>query len=65
MSESGFETYLFKERSERWEIKNKIEKVEKKLKYMLSNDNNACFGKYIRKNIWKIRLVNCFHSLTL
>ena len=38
MSESGFETYLIMDRGKRWEIKNKIEKVERKLKYMLSDD---------------------------
>ena len=27
--------------------KTKIEKVERKLKYMLSDDNNARFGKYL------------------
>ena len=47
MSESEFETYLIMERGERWEIKNKIEKVERKLKYMLSDDINAHFGKYL------------------
>ena len=47
MSESEFETYLIMERGKRWEIKNKIEKVERKLKYMLSDDINACFGKYL------------------
>ena len=37
------------ERGKRWEIKNMIEKVamERKLKYMLSDDNNAPFGKYV------------------
>ena len=38
MSESGFETDLIMERGKRWDIKNKIEKVERKLKYMLSDD---------------------------
>ena len=47
MSESGFETYLIMERGKRWEIKNKIKKEERKLKYMLSDDNNARFGKYL------------------
>ena len=47
MSESGFETYLIMESGKRWEIKNKIEKVERKLKYMLSDDDNARFGKYL------------------
>ena len=47
MSESGFETYLIMERGKRWEIKNKIERVDRKLKYMLSDDNNARFGKYL------------------
>ena len=35
------------ERGKRWEIKNKIEKVARKLKYILSDDNNARFGKYL------------------
>ena len=35
------------EHGKSWEIKNKIEKVERKLKYMLSDDNNARFGKYL------------------
>ena len=47
MSESGFETYLIMERGKRWAKKNRIEKVERKLKYMLSDDNNARFGKYL------------------
>ena len=47
MSESEFETYLIMECGKRWEIKNKIEKVERKLKYMLSDDINDCFGKYL------------------
>ena len=47
MSESGFETYLIMERGKRWAIKNKIEKVERRLKYMLSDDSNAHFGKYL------------------
>jgi len=45
MSQSGFETYLIMEHGKKWEIKNKIEKVERKLKYMLSGDNNARFSK--------------------
>ena len=36
--------YLIIKGGKRWEIKNKIEKVEMKLKYMLSDDNNARFG---------------------
>ena len=48
MSESGFETYLIMECGKRWEIKNEIEKVERKLKYMLSDCiSNARFGKYL------------------
>ena len=47
MSESEFETYLIMECGKRWEIKNKIEKVERKLKYMLSDDINARFGKFL------------------
>ena len=43
-SNEGFETYLIIKRGKRWEIKNKIEKVEMKLKCMLSDDNNARFG---------------------
>ena len=41
MSESGFEIYLIMEHGKKWEIKNKIEKVVRKLKYMSSDDNNA------------------------
>ena len=47
MRESGFETYLIMERGKRWEIKNMKEKLKRKLKYMLSDDNNARFGKYL------------------
>ena len=47
MSESGFETYLIMEHGKRWEIQNKIEKVERKLKHMLSGDNSARFSKYL------------------
>ena len=36
--------YLIIKPGKRWEIKNKIEKVEMKLKYMFSDDNNARFG---------------------
>ena len=32
-----FKTYLIRERGKRWEIKNKTERVERKLKYMLSD----------------------------
>ena len=48
MSESGFDTYLIMERGKRWEIKNKIEKVERKLKYMLSDDkiSNLTFQSF-------------------
>ena len=35
MRESEFEAYLIVERGKRWEIKNKIEKVERKLKYVV------------------------------
>ena len=35
------------ERGKRWGIKNKTERVDRKLKYMLSDDNNARFGKYL------------------
>ena len=47
MSESGFEIYLIMEHGKKWEIKNKIEKVVRKLKYMSSDDNNARFGNYL------------------
>ncbi|CAB3995781.1 Hypothetical predicted protein [Paramuricea clavata] len=47
MSESVFEAYLFKERGRRWQIKLKLEKLERKLNYLLSEDNNACFGNYL------------------
>ncbi len=61
MSESGFESYLFKERSKRWEIKNKKEKVERKLNYMSSDDNNACFGKYLNplSHVSPSDILNC------
>ena len=59
MSESGFETYLIMERGKRWEIKNKIEKVERKLKYMLSDDNNARFGKYLTSLSSPSDILNC------
>ncbi|XP_001630864.2 uncharacterized protein LOC125563082 [Nematostella vectensis] len=47
MSDCAFEEYLFKERRKRWEAKTETEKIEQKLNYILSNDNNACFGKYL------------------
>ena len=47
MSESVFEAYLFKERGRRWQIKLKLEKLERKLNYLLSEDNSACFGNYL------------------
>ena len=47
MSESGIETYLIMERGKRWEIKDKVEKPKRRLKYMLCDDNNARFGKYL------------------
>ena len=59
MSESGFETYLIMERGIRWEIKNKIKKVERKLKYMLSDDNNARFGKYLTSLSSPSDILNC------
>ena len=59
MSESGFETYLIMERGKRWEIKNNIEKVERKLKYMLSDDNNARFGKYLTSLSSPSDILNC------
>ena len=59
MSESGFETYLIMEHGKRWEIKNKIEKVERKLKYMLSGDNNARFSKYLTSLSSPSDILNC------
>ena len=58
-SESGFETYLIIKRGKRLEIKNKIEKVERKLKYMLSDDNNARFGKYLNFLSSPSVILNC------
>ena len=59
MSESGFETYLIMERGKRWEIKNRIEKVDRKLKCMLSDDNNARFGKYLTSLSSPSDILNC------
>ena len=59
MSESGFETYLIMEHGKRWEIKNKIKKVERKLKYMLSGDNNARFSKYLTSLSSPSDILNC------
>ena len=59
MSESGFETYLIMKHGKRWEIKNKIEKVERKLKYMLSGDNNARFSKYLASLSSPSDILNC------
>ena len=47
------------ERGKRWEIKNNIEKVERKLKYMLSDDINARFGKYLTSLSSTSDLLNC------
>ena len=47
------------ERGKRWEIKNNIEKVERKLKYMLSDDNNARFGKYLTSLSSPSDILNC------
>ena len=47
MSESGFETYLNTKCGKRWKIKDKVEKKKRRLKYMLSDDNNSRFGKYL------------------
>ena len=47
MSESGFDTYLIMESGKRWKIKDKVEKKKRRLKYMLSDDNNDRFGKYL------------------
>ena len=59
MSESEFETYLIMECGKRWEIKNKIEKVERKLKYMLSDDINARFGNYLTSLSSPSDILNC------
>ena len=59
MSESQFETYLIMECGKRWEIKNKIEKVERKLKYTLSDDINARFGKYLTSLSSSSDKMNC------
>ena len=42
-----------------WKVKNKIEKVERKLKYMLSDDNNARFGKYLTSLSSPSDILNC------
>ena len=47
------------ERGKRWEIKNKIEKVDRKLKYMLSDNNNARFGKYLTSLSSPSDILNC------
>ena len=47
------------ERGKRGEIRNKIEKVEMKLKYMLSDDNNARFGKYLTALSGPSDILNC------
>lgn len=47
MDETSFEAYLFRERAKRWETKTQIDKFEKEVNYLLS-DNPACFGKYMR-----------------
>ena len=47
------------ERGKRWEIKNKIEKVEMTLKYVLSDDNNARFGKYLTPLSSLSDILNC------
>ena len=59
MSESGFETYLIMDHGKRWEIKDKIEKVERKLKYMLSGDNNARLSKYLTSLSSPSDILNC------
>ena len=59
MSESEFETYLIMECGKRWEIKNKIEKVERKLKYMLSDNINDYFGKYLTSRSSPSDILNC------
>ena len=59
MSESEFDTYLIMERGKRWKIKNKIEEVERKLKYMLSDDINARFGKYLTSLSSPSDILNC------
>ena len=43
----------------RLEIKNKIAKVERKLKYMLFDDNNARFGKYLTSLSSPTDILNC------
>ena len=44
---------LIMERGKRWEIKNKIEKVERKLKYMLSDDkSNLPFQSFRYTELW-------------
>ena len=57
MSESGFE--LIMEHGKKWKIKNKIEKVERKLKYMLSGDNNTRFSKYLTSLSSPSDILNC------
>ena len=59
MSESEFETYFIMECGKRWKIKNKIEKVERKLKYMLSDDINARFGEYLTSLSTPSDILNC------
>ena len=47
MTECAFEEYLFKERKKRWETKIEMEKIEQQVSYLLSSDNDACYGKYL------------------
>ena len=48
------------EYGKRWKIKNKIEKVERKLaKYMLSDDINARFGEYLTSLSSPSDILNC------
>ena len=52
MTECAFEEYLFEEREKRWET---MEKIEQKVNYLLSSDNDACYGvkelSYLEENI--------------
>ena len=47
MTECELEEYLFQERKKRRETKIEMEKIEQRVNYLLSNDNDACYDKYL------------------
>ena len=65
MNECAFEEYLFKERKKRWETKIEIEKIEQKVNYLLSSDNDACYGKYLnsQSSVLHFNVSNCEHGV--